>query len=425
MNKSAGKATFLSSLGAGLEYYDFIIYGMMAGYLSALFFPSSTPSVALIKAFCVFAVGYIARPFGGVLFGMIGDTFGRKKTFLAVMLLMAFATFCIGLLPTYQDIGIAAPCILVLLRLLQGLSFGAELPGAITVVCEYAEKQKQGTHSGFVISSVSLGSSLASFILYLLVNQAGPEAIGKWAWRIPFLLGGLLAFANFFIRKYLQETPEFSNLQLKRKQGSIKEPFLCLIRDYRKELFLGIGVTGSVASLVIFALYMPTYLNAYYSFPTADVYFAMTLGLLWSVIALPCSGLIVDRMGKSRVFVAVCLLFAFLAVPLFGLLKFGGLAVLIIFMMLYQTVIAFLMTSYFALLAETFPTPVRYTGIALCYNVAYSLMGCAPMAMTWAIELTGMPSLAIGLLIGFALLSARNAMILTKRRSQIGGGFTI
>ena len=241
------------------------------------------------------------------------------------MLLMASATFCIGLLPTYKEIGIAAPCILVLLRLLQGLSFGAELPGAITVVCEYAEKQKQSTHSGFVISSVSLGSSLASFILYLLVNRAGGEAITEWAWRVPFLLGGILAFANFFIRKYLHETPEFSNLQLKRERISVKEPFLCLIRDYRKELYLGIGVTGSVAALVIFALYMPTYLSTYYSYPQADVYFAMTWGLLWSVVALPCSGLIVDRVGKNKVFVAVCLIFAFLAVPSSAFLRSEGL----------------------------------------------------------------------------------------------------
>lgn len=424
MSKSARRATFLSSLGAGLEYYDFIIYAMMAGYLSALFFPSTTPTVALIKSFCVFAVGYIARPFGGILFGMIGDTFGRKKTFLSVMLLMAIATFCIGLLPTYKEIGIAAPCLLVFLRLLQGLSFGAELPGAITVVCEYAERQKQSTYSGFVISSVSLGSSLASFILFLITTQAGQEAITAWAWRLPFLFGGTLAFANFFIRKHLHETPEFSNLQLKRERISVKEPFLCLIRDYRKELFLGIGVTGFMACMVIFALYMPTYISTYFSYPTGDVYFAMMWGLLWSVVVLPCSGLVVDRLGRTKVFVSTCLLFALLAIPLFTFLKLGGLPVLIIFMMLYQTVLSFIMTSYFALLAETFPTPVRYTGIALCYNVAYSLMGCAPMVITGLIEWTHLPSLGVWFLIGFALLSARNVTLLTKRRSQIGGGLT-
>ena len=258
----------------------------------------------------------------------------------------------------------------------------------------------------------------------LLTNQAGNAAITAWAWRVPFFLGGTLAFANFFIRKHLHETPEFSNLQSKRERVSVKEPFLCLIRDYRKELFLGVGVTGFMASMVIFALYMPTYISTYFSYPTADVYFAMMWGLLWSVIVLPCSGLVVDRVGRAKVFVTTCLMFALLAIPLFSLLKLGGLAVLIIFMMLYQTVISFIMTSYFALLAETFPTPVRYTGIALCYNVAYSLMGCAPMVITGLIEWTRFPSLGVWFLIGFALLSARNVTLLTKRRSQITGGFS-
>ena len=391
----------------------------MAAHLSALFFPSTYPSLALIKGFCVFAVGYVVRPFGGVLFGMIGDTIGRKKTFLAVMLLMACATFCIGLLPTYHQIGIAAPCLLVLLRLLQGLSFGAELPGAITVVCEHTEQKKQSTHSGFVISSVSLGSTLASFILYLLTQHAGNEAIAAWGWRIPFLLGGLLALANYFIRKHLQETPEFSNLAAKRQRVSLKEPFLCLMRDYRKELSLGIGLTGFVAALVIFSLYLPTYLSTYFSYQTADVYFAMTWGMIWSALSLPCCGWVVDRMGKTKVCTIVCLAFACLAIPLFSLLNIGGMGALVVFMILYQTVISFLITSYFALLAETFPTPVRYTGIALCYNIAYSVMGCAPIAITALIEWSEFPSMGIWFLMAFALLGARNVTLLSKRSAFI------
>ncbi len=428
MTKPAIRATFLASLGAGLEYYDFIIYGMMAGHLSQLFFASDEPWIGLLKAFAVFAVGYLIRPFGGIFFGMLGDTFGRKKTFLSVMLLMALSTFSIGLLPTYAQIGPAASCLLVLLRILQGLSFGAELPGAITVVCEYAEKSKHGSYSGFVISSVSLGSMLASFILYLLTQNLAQAQILSWGWRIPFLLGGLLAVVNYFIRRYLQETPEFSRLQENKRQASsqqssslpasIKEPLLCLLRSYQREVLLGIGMTGCVAALVIFALYLPTYLGSYYSYPASDIYLAMTWGLLWSALVLPVSGWLADWVGKARVFVGACLAFILCAFPLFKLLPGGGRMPLIAFMLIYQTVIALLTVCYFPLLAALFPTKVRYTGIAACYNITYAMMGAAPILITALIQYTNAPGSGIWFLIVCALISAGSCLLLARRPAE-------
>ena len=415
MTTIAKKTTFLTSLGAGLEYYDFIIYGMMAGILSPLFFGPDEEWMGLIKTFGVFAVGYLMRPIGGIVFGMIGDTYGRKKTFLAVMFLMAISTFCIGLLPTYSQIGNAAGVLLVLLRILQGLSFGAELPGAITVVCESSQKQKHGSYAGIVISSVSVGSMLASFVLFLLSQNVNQAQIHSWGWRIPFLLGGLLALANYYIRKHLQETPEFTRLQSERKLTAFKEPLLCLVRQYRIEMLLGIGMTSFVASLVIFALYLPTYLTQYYSFSTSDIYLAMTWGMLWSACVLPICGWLADFVGKVRMFIGTCLVFMLGGAALFAILAQEGLAILVAFMILYQTVIACVTVCYFPLLAALFPTAVRYTGLAACYNITYSLMATAPILITALIKWSNSAKSGILFLLLFAIISAISCYLLSRK----------
>lgn len=417
MERSAKKATFLSSLGAGLEYYDFIIYGMMASTLSSLFFAAEDSSSALIKAFAFFAVGYVVRPLGGIVFGVLGDTHGRKKTFLLVMLLMAIATFSIGLLPTYSQVGIFAAYLLLILRLMQGLSFGAELPGAITVVAEYTEKTNRGVHSGFVISGTSIGSMLASFMLYLLSHNVKQDTILQWGWRLPFFFGGILAIVNYFIREYVQETPEFSYLQASRTHSSLREPLRCLFSRYRKEVLMGTMMTAATASLVIFALYLPTYLSTYFQYQIKEVYLAMTWSMVWSAVSLPVCGWISDRLGSVKTFICTCILFSLCAFPLFKIIAIGGKGALIIFMIAYQTALSFLSVSYFALLPATFPTSVRYTAVAFCYNAAYCAMSCCPVAITGLVKWTKAPFCAVFVLILLSLLGAFGAFLLSHKQS--------
>lgn len=407
MAANARKAALLSSLGAGLEYYDFIIYGMMAEQLSSLFFPSDVAWVGLIKTFAIFAVGYFARPFGGVVFGLIGDTFGRKKAFLSIMLLMAAATFGIGLMPTYAHIGAAAPCLLLLLRLLQGISVGAELPGAITVVCEHAQEQKRGIYSSVVMAGTSLGALLASFVLFLLTGNADKEQIMSWGWRLPFLLGGALAVANYYIRKHLQETPEFTQMKAERTtQTSLKEPLICLLREHWPQLIQGVGLTLFISSLVIGGLYLPTYLNLHYGYAPADIYLAIMGGMFWSAIALPICGLIADRFDKKRMLITTMLVFLAWAFPLFALLKMQTFTAVLGFMIAYQTVIALVTSCYFPILASLFPTKTRFTGIAASYNIAYSTMATLPVAVTAIIRYSENPNTFIWVLMAFALTSA-------------------
>lgn len=414
MQKSANKATFLASLGAGLEYYDFVIYGLMASTLSNLFFAGETAS-HLSKTFAIFALGYIARPVGGILFGMIGDTYGRKKTFLSVMLLMAASTFSIGLLPSYSQAGLFAPAALLVLRLLQGLSFGAELPGAITVINEHSEKKRWGVYTGFVVSSVSLGATLASFILYLLSQALSQNAILAWGWRIPFLLGGVFSLANYFIRKHLNETPEFTQLQKNRKTPSLKDPLLTLIRHHKKSLVLGISMTGIMSSLVIFFLSFPTYIHTHFGYEVKNGYLAVTWGMIWSSLSLPLCGLLADKIGKAKIYLLTCLFFLGSCFSLFSLLEIGTLTSLLIFTTLYQTIISFLSVSYFSLIPAIFSTDVRYTGLSFCYNIVYCIIGCTPMFLVAARS----PSLGPWLLTCFALLGSIGGFIYFKNHRSL------
>jgi MHS family proline/betaine transporter-like MFS transporter len=422
MRTTARKAAWLSSLGAALEYFDFIIYGMMAEYLSPLFFAGDEAWLGLVKAFVIFAVGYVARPFGGIFFGMIGDTFGRKKTFLSVMLLMSSATFGIGLLPTYAQIGALAPCLLLLFRLLQGMSFGAELPGAMTVVCEYADKQQQGACASIVVASTSVGAMLASLVLYLLSGTISREQILNGGWRIPFLLGGSLAIASYYIRNNLQETPEYSRCHkdAARKPGSMKDPLVDLLQQHWRELLQGIGMTLFISSLVIVALYLPTYLTLHFDYRSSDVYLAILLSMLWSAIILPITGHLADAIDKRVLFAATACAFVVGAFPLFALLKTQSFYTLLLFMILYQTVIALASSCYYPILASLFPTRMRYTGMAACYNVSYALMAALPLVLTALISYTATPISLNWVLMALALLSMFSIELGCRRRNWPG-----
>lgn len=399
-----GKVAFLASLGSALEYYDFVIYGMMAKYLSKIFFPHADPIMGLIQAFAIFAIGYFARPLGGVLSGMIADRLGRKNIFLFVTVLMALATFGIGALPGYEKLGIGASCILVLFRILQGLSFGAELPGAVTLVMENGEK-KGGLFSSFVISSATLGSIFATLLLYLLTHFLTEAQILSWGWRIPFLIGGGLAIISYIIRKELQETPAFLSAVKENNYNKFTDPLVHLLNNHGKHVMLGIGLALFVSSLVIVNLYFPSYLTKYYGFAPAAIYLAMTLSLIWSVVVLPLFGIVSQKYGEKRIFTWALASFIVLALPLFKMLAFKNLAVLIIFMLLYQTFLAAAMSCYFPLISRLLTTSVRYTGIAVCYNVAFSLSACVPALITYVLNVTGRPDVLVWYLISIGGVS--------------------
>ncbi len=374
--------TFLASLGAGLEYYDFVIYALMTPYLARLFFAKSDPVVGMLVAMGIFAVGYAARPLGGVCAGMLADRLGRKRTFLVVMLIMAVATFAIGLLPVYAVGGLASAFLLVLCRILQGLSFGAELPGAITVVSEYAEARSRGRQCGFVISSASCGSILASMVLLGLNSYCTESVILDWAWRLPFLLGGLLALVSYVLRSGMDETPAFIHHKAALQYRSFWGPLQALMRDHGRSVLMACGLSILPTSLIITNIFYPNFLKTTFEYSAPDLYLTTTLSLVYSALVTPLCGMLADRFGKENVFFASSVGFMPAILGGFVLLFMGKFWSLLLFMIINQTFISLLMSSYFALIAERFPVNVRYTAMAFCYNSVYVLASLLPMLFT-------------------------------------------
>jgi MHS family proline/betaine transporter-like MFS transporter len=372
------KITLLTSIGAGLEYYDFIIYALLAGYIAKQFFPEGNYYVGIMGAFCIFALGYFVRPFGGVVFGMFGDRFGRKKPLLASILLMAFSTVFIGLLPTYKTIGLSATVIFTLFRILQGLSFGAELPGSLTFLTEHAENKSRGKSCSFMIASVGLGVMVGSFVIYVISKILTSQQMFDWGWRIPFLIGGLLAIAGYFIRKQTVETPFFTKMHEKNQFALLE-----LLKNNFWQVVNGIGIIIFPASFVIFVLTMPVYLHQMYNYSMADIYIVIVLGHVWSSLLIPIFGWVSDKVDRRMLLFFPAIVVALFGYFLFEILKIKSFFALLVFMLLYQLIVAVMASSYFVMLAENFPTKVRFTGIAFCYNVAYALAALIPLAVEY------------------------------------------
>lgn len=373
------KLTFFTSIGAGLEYFDFITYGLLASYLSQLFFPSHDNVIGLLEIFAVFALGYFIRPLGGMLFGHFADRFGRKKTFLVSLTMMAIATFTIGCLPIYAEIGLLAPILLISCRLFQGLAFGAELPGAATFLIEHVNKSDRGLHIGLVLSGVSLGAMFGAALIYILNTFFTPVEMLSLGWRIPFWLGGGLAILSFWLRSRLTETPMF--LQ-QAKQKVVSHPIYYAFRHHPRSILLGVMITLFSACFILFGVSMPAYLHHFYNYSMDTVYFYVTLGFIWSALILPAFGWLSDRIGRSKMLVVTTFILIIASYFLFGMLALRTEFALAIFILFYQAFIAALATCYMTTLPELFPTSVRFTGVAICYNLAFTLASLTPLILT-------------------------------------------
>ncbi|MDR1057593.1 MAG: MFS transporter [Coxiellaceae bacterium] len=374
------KITFLSSIGAGLEYYDFVIYVIFASFISQNFFPDSNRVVALFATFGVFAIGNIIRPLGGIVLGICGDKFGRKKVFTHTLLWMAFATFLMGITPTFATLGLTATIIFSICRILQGVTCGAEIPGATTFLLEHIHAKRHGLHFGFMSSSVGLGSSLGLLVAWIITKLLTDEQMFRWGFRLPFLFGGVLALVGFLIRKHVPETPAFLALQ------KANNKFLAGINKYHcKQVLNTIGVLIFPASFVTFFLAFPAYLHDYYHYTFPNIYLAMTIGSLWTAFLIPVFGWISDYIPNRKILLLIAaLIFVLFSFPAFSLLHSQTNWALFGFIIFGKTLLAAMAASYFVLLPKAFPTMSRYTGTAFSYNIVYSIAALIPLAMNYA-----------------------------------------
>ena len=408
------------NIGVALEYYDFMIYGLLMPFIMPLFFQNKDPIVSNAKAFSVFALGYVARPLGGILFGQLADRKGRRKAFTTAMMLMGSATLIIGLLPTNTVLNStysALPALLLIgCRLAQGLSFGAELPGAITITSETNDTKKRGVNCGFVISSTCIGAVCATGILALLTYTLSAADITDWGWRVPFLLGGILAFISWYLRTRMYETAEFTHVEQSQKLSKPWAPLFQAIAQHPLSVLTGIGLMLLPAAMVITNIYFASYLISAYGFEASSVYSGMTLGLISAAVFVPFFGWISDHLGIKTIFICACAGFCVACQHLFSLLDTHTQWGLFSFLILWQVFLCASTACVLPWLTQIFPTKVRFTGVSLCYNLGYLLCAFLPNIYTfWG---TTNPRIIFHILSSCALIGLVCALVIERAQNN-------
>jgi len=369
------KVLLAASVGGGLEMYDFVIYIFFAPTIATLFFPKDNAFTGMLATFSVFAIGYIVRPIGGIIFGYLGDKTGRKRWLIISLILMGSMTVLIGCIPTYQHIGVAAPLLLILFRLLQGIALGADLPGAITFVTEHSEPSSRGLNASVVFLGVNFGMLLASLVAALVTNFFDPLQMAAWGWRIAFWLSAVLVTVGFYLRRGLPESKIFLHV-IEEKQIE-KNPFMSLFRWADIPLLLvGILFVGFHAVVILqnFTL-MPGFLHQYAATSMDQGLMLNTLSLFIFSVLIPLMGFLSDRIGRRAILLVGSGLWLICAYPLYELLITPILINKIIALLIIDVLSALIVGAVPVLLAELFKTSRRYSGVAFTYDVGFAIGG--------------------------------------------------
>ena len=357
-------------IGNVLEWYDFAVYGYMVAIISGLFFPSSDPTVSIIAAFSAFAAGYFARPLGGAIFGWIGDRYGRKVVLTASVTMMGVATVSMGFLPTYSQVGIIAPILLVLLRIFQGISVGGEYTGSITFVMEHAPKDRRGWLTSWVGVGAVLGFLIGSGVGALLTANFSETQMSEWGWRIPFIAGGLIAILGFFIRRHLTEPEREAILDVNQS------PILVAFRDHWRQMLQLVGLTLGVSVMFYYSfVYADDFLIQTKGMVQSQVLTINTVGLALMVVLIPISGWLSDRYGRKPVLFTGGIALLIGAPITFIAFQYATVTSVIIGQVVSAIAVASILGVNPVALAELLPERVRVTGFSIAYGVALALFG--------------------------------------------------
>lgn len=380
LNRGDYKTLALSSLGGMLEFYDFVIFIFFAGVLTHLFFPTDSAFMAQMKTLGIFAAGYLARPLGGIVMAHFGDIIGRKKMFSLSIFLMALPTLIIGILPTYAQVGILAPLLLLLMRILQGAALGGEMPGSWVFIAEHVPAQRYGLGMGILTSGITGGNLLGSLVAIGVQNLDLPDS---YAWRIPFILGGVFGLITVYLRSYLKETPIFKEIQA-NKMLSKEMPIKAVLKKYKKACLITVGLTCASSTAVVVPILMTPsiVLEHLYGIPRALSLEANCVATLTITLGCIFWGCMEDAL-KTR---------------LNSLIAWGGLIIVAFYFYatlsptidLDRLIINYAALGFFAgaiaitpiVSTRAFPSVVRYSGLSFSYNISYAIFGgLTPMLM--------------------------------------------
>jgi MHS family proline/betaine transporter-like MFS transporter len=416
ISRSDWRVILLASLGGALEFYDFVIYSQFALYIGRNFYPNDDPMVSLVVSFSVFAVGYFARPLGGIFFSHIGDRIGRRRVLISTILAMSAATAGIGLLPTYAQWGVTASVLLVVLRIVQGFCLGGELPGAIAYVVETAPR-RAGLSVGIVFFCVNTGVALAALLNLGVHAWLTPDEINAWGWRIGFLVGGVLGIVSFFLRLSLEESKEFT--RIRKTAGASAVPIAELLRGYPVAVIVGVGILAVVAGFngLLFAL--PAFLPQTMGYEAVHAIEAQNVGLVVMSVVLLATAWLSDRVSRRTLALVGSALLVLLSWPFFVAAQERSMN-LIQLLALAGIAGGICAGTVIAIAADLFPTRIRFSGVALSFNLAFTFFsGLAPVVAALLARSSGVPATAAYYMIGCAALSFGAALFLRRYDGRI------
>jgi MFS transporter, MHS family, proline/betaine transporter len=381
------RIVLLASLGGTLEFYDFVIFGVFARDIADTFFPSSSPLASLMASFATFAAGYLARPFGGIVLSHYGDRFGRRRVFLVSLFVMSAATLGIGLVPPFAQWGVAASALVVILRLVQGLCLGGELPGALTYVVETAPRIAPFV-CGAVFSCVTLGVAVATGVSLSVRTVLDPALVPHYGWRIAFVLGGLGGVLSFLLRRSMEESPEFERM----RAMAVRRPFQELLRTHHIHVLVGVAVLCATACFTgLFFSHLPAYLTTVLKYEPRQAVFAQTVGVIMHALAILAAGWWGDRLPPRYLLRAGAAFMLVFAYPFYGVLATQTMNLTLVLVAAGVTM-GLTNGSFAVLLTDLFPTHIRFSGVALVFNIAFTIFsGLAPLVATSLITETGSP----------------------------------
>jgi len=383
------KVLSASFIGNFVEWFDYAAYGYFAIVISAVFFPDLSPTAGLLATYAVFATSFIIRPLGGIIWGSIGDKIGRKAALSWSIIIMSVATTLISFLPTFNQVGLLAPILLLLVRMVQGFCASGEYPGATSFIAEYSPINKRGFYTSMVPASTALGLLVGSLMAAGLFKLLSLEDMQAYGWRLPFLLALPLGGIGLYIRLKLEDTPKFIALSKQRHVEAV--PVRELFTSYRRQIIIAFGVTClNAVGFYLILSYMPTYLATEMGVNESQAFLAASISLATYIAFIFLMGILSDRYGRKTALIAASILFMLLTVPLFSMLSGASFFTIVLIQIAFGALLTINDGTLPCFLSEIFPTRVRYSGFAFSFNSANALFGgTAPFVATWLIMKTG------------------------------------
>ncbi|MGV9253868.1 MFS transporter [Streptomyces sp. NPDC003697] len=389
------RAVGASALGNCMEWFDFGVYSYLAATLGKVFFPGASPAAQVISSFATFAAAFLVRPLGGLVFGPLGDRVGRQKVLATTMIMMAAGTFAIGLIPSYATIGVAAPALLLVARMVQGFSTGGEYGGATTFVAEYSPDRRRGFLSSWLDFGTFVGYALGSALVTLLNVVLTESQMLDWGWRVPFLIAGPLGVIGLYMRLKLEESPAFQQ-QLDEHERSLAQKsasseFKVIVKEHWRPLLvcLGLVLLYNVTNYMVTG-FLPTYQTETLGRSSGFADVLVLIGMVWIVLLITFLGRLSDRVGRRPLYGFAAAAMILLAVPSFLLLKADGTWAPVAGVLILSTLLACFAAPSAATLPALFPTAVRYAAMGLGFNVAVSAFGgTTPLVTEALVSLTG------------------------------------